>query len=40
MHQGSFFQQAPIQLDADISRMTRVNAQNGIVLRLPQRRFQ
>lgn len=40
MHQGSFFQQVPIPLDADISRMTRVNAQNGIVLRLPQRRFQ
>ncbi len=40
MHQGSFFQRVPIPPDADISRMTRANAQNGIVLRLPLRRFQ
>lgn len=40
MHQSSFFQKVPIPPDADFSRMTRVNFQNGIVLRLPQRRFQ
>lgn len=40
MHQGRFFQQVPIPQDADISRIIRVNVQNGIVLRLPQGRFQ